>query len=442
MAWGLRGLMGGRRVSRPLACGLVALAGAMAVGHVRAQTLTEVVRRALETSPALLSAQARVEAAQADVGRARSAHYPQWSLVGNANSFQSGAMPAAVGPRNLLPTAKLNLWSGGRIQAEVEHSQALTQASQAQQAVAQDELALQVTEAYLGWHKLHELQQLAQRNLADHLETLDMIRQIVQVDQGRGIDLKQAQLRVDSAQWTLQQYAAEQAKALVRLQRHGAFVGRSATASGPPPAFSAEALEAVPDTLEAACASVSDDLPILAQYGAQIEAAQAAIQQARGQHWPTVDLLASRQFNPNIQRLDNLTQIQLNMPLYSGRSVEFQVAAAQAQWRAAQAALEEARQVQLEKTAAAWHDWQSAKARSHVGLAQSAQGDAVVQGYRAQFRLARRSLLDLLNIQADVFNYRSNAVMSRYDELIAKARLLSAMGGLVRRLRPDGPGLS
>jgi hypothetical protein len=58
----------------------------------------------------------------------------------------------------------------------------------------------------------------------------------------------------------------------------------------------------------------------------------------------------------------------------------------------------------------------------------------VVRGWAfVQFRLARRQLLDLLNIQAEAFSYQSAATTAFYDEQIARARLLASMGDLAKR---------
>jgi len=60
-------------------------------------------------------------------------------------------------------------------------------------------------------------------------------------------------------------------------------------------------------------------------------------------------------------------------------------------------------------------------------------GEKAVDGYRLQFRLARRSLLDLLNIQAEAYGYQSSQVTNVFDEYIARARLLGALGELAKR---------
>jgi len=156
-----------------------------------------------------------------------------------------------------------------------------------------------------------------------------------------------------------------------------------------------------------------------------------------------VDLAAARQFNTSTLRFETLTQLQLNMALYNGQATRAQVDAAQAQLRAAQAALQEGRLLQQEKLGQAWQEWTSASARAETGAAQSQVGERVVEGYRQQFRLARRSLLDLLNIQADSFQYRNAAQTALHDERIARARLLAAMGDLARRFAlPGDPALA
>lgn len=402
----------------------------------QAQTLGEVVQQALASYPAVVTARAKMEAAQADIARARSGHYPQISMGLSANSYASGAIPASVGRTTLSPTAKVNLWAGGRIQAETERSQALTAASEAQRLVTQEDVALQATEAYLNWSKSSELHHLSVRNLQAHQETLDDIRKIAAADVGRRIDLEQAQVRVDNARLNMDQRESDLMQAVQRVRRFWTGVLAKQPADVTAVVASGGALGRLPASLDEATSHVKDELPALAQYRAQVLAAEAAVRQTKGLHMPSVDLVASRQFNGNTLRLDTLTQVQMSMPVYNGNSIEAQVEAAVAQLRAAEAALDEARLMQREKVAAAWQEWVSMRGRAQLGGKQSDVGDKVVDGYRLQFRLARRSLLDLLNIQADSFIYRSSALTAVHDERIARARLLAAMGALSERFEP------
>jgi hypothetical protein len=53
-----------------------------------------------------------------------------------------------------------------------------------------------------------------------------------------------------------------------------------------------------------------------------------------------------------------------------------------------------------------------------------------VNGYEQQFRIGSRSLLALLIVQSDLFAYQSRATIATFDERLAKARLLAAIGQL------------
>ena len=109
------------------------------------------------------------------------------------------------------------------------------------------------------------------------------------------------------------------------------------------------------------------------------------------------------------------------------------------QLKSSEFALEEAQLLAREKAALAWQEWASARARAVTGASQSEVGDKLVDAYRQQFRVARRSLLDLLNIQADAFNYRSSARAAFHDERLARVRLLAVTGDLAKRFTAE-PG--
>lgn len=418
------------------ACGIVKLTlltGACGVSGLGAQTLPQVVERALQSYPSIQSAQAKALAARADIDKARSAHQPQIGVTAASNHYASGTVPTAVGKTSLSPTAKLNLWSGGKIEAEATRAEALTRASEFQRDGTLEDVAQQASEAYLNWDKTADLYSLAVRNLNAHKETLGDIEKIAKVDAGRKIDFEQALVRMENAALTLQQRKADLTQAMQKLRRYwpddmdARPVGLDAVVAD------TGVLGQIPLSLAAAMDRVSDDLPSVAQYRAQVQAAEAAIKMAKGQYWPTVDAAMSRQFNSNTLRFETFAQLQLNAPLYTGGATSALVAGAQGQLKAAQFSLDEARLLAREKAALAWQEWASARSRAAVGVSQADVGEKLVEGYRQQFRVARRSLLDLLNIQADSFNYRSAARTAFHDERLARVRLLAATGDLAKR---------
>ena len=91
--------------------------------------------------------------------------------------------------------------------------------------------------------------------------------------------------------------------------------------------------------------------------------------------------------------------------------------------------------VTREKIQSAWVEWHHAGPRAAQSAQQAASAELLVDNYRQQFRLARRSLLDLLNVQNETYGYQAAAVQSRFDLRIAQLRLSAAMGQLARSLQ-------
>mgnify|MGYP000004587119 FL=1 len=417
---------------------VLAVALCLSGTQAQAQSFTEVVQNALTVYPTMLSAKAKTDAQRSDIDRARAAHMPQISYGYARSKYANTDLPASIKANTRSPSVRLNLWSGGRIEADAERAEALTQSSEQLEALTRDEVALLAAEAYINWARAMDMHELATKNLESHRITLSDIQKIVDVDTGRRIDLEQAQVRMDNASLAKLQRQTELHQARQRLSRfwQGSLPSKPV---GLKEAFMpAGRMGSMPATVDQVMDAVSDDLPSIAQQKAQVKAAEAAVQMARGQYWPTVDLVSTRQLNlvntsPTMYKEDTFTQVQLNMPLYSGGATSAAVQTAVGQLKAAQYALDEARLLAREKAALSYQEWINAQGRATQGESQARVGDKVVEGYRQQFRLARRQLLDLLNIQAESFGYQSSAMTAFYDEQIARARMLAATGDLAKR---------
>jgi hypothetical protein len=77
-------------------------------------------------------------------------------------------------------------------------------------------------------------------------------------------------------------------------------------------------------------------------------------------------------------------------------------------------------------------EWQSALRRQSLHGRQDLAAQQVVEGYQLQFRLARRSLLDLLNIQAEAHGYSVAAAIAGAETRLARFRLAAALAELGR----------
>lgn len=405
------------RMNRLLVVGL--MTGLPIIGA--AQSLQQAVQKALTDYPSISAARYESEAAQADVTRATAAHWPQLSwtaryashpLSGNSERwFQS-------------PNLSLNLWSGGRIQSDVQRAQALAQASQKQQHITRDEVALLSTEAYLLWAHQQSMLALAQNNLAKHASILSDFEKIAQIDTGRRIDLDQARVRHDNARLIRLRTQIDLDNAAQRLTR---------LLMAPLPAEPQGLDFALPirhANLAQAQQDLHDQHPLLAQWLAQRDAALASVRYARAQGAPTLNLNYAKAITNGVDEKRFVTQLQLNLPLFDGGSTQGAEAAAWARVQAIESQLQEARLVLNEQLATAWGDWQSAINRAELGQQQTLSAERLAEGYAQQFRVGRRALLDLLNIQSDLYTYQSAALTAHYESRTAQARMLATLGQL------------
>ena len=86
-----------------------------------------------------------------------------------------------------------------------------------------------------------------------------------------------------------------------------------------------------------------------------------------------------------------------------------------------------------------WASMVSAGERARQFAAQADANTEVVKAYRDQFNLDRRTLLDVLDAQNELFVSRSNTINAEFLEVFAVYRLLALKGALLPTLQVEYP---
>lgn len=399
----------------------VILSLALAPIFCSAQSLKETVLTVLRQYPSISAAQAKVASTQADIIRAQAGHWPQLTWTGTQHHAHSETQKDHW---TQAPNISLNLWSGGRIQSDVQRSIALDEASRQQVRITHDDVALLATEAYLQWAHQRQMVRIAEENWAAHEQIFRDFQKIAEVDPGRRIDLIQAEVRFDNARLSVLRSFNDLSHAQQRMRR--VLMGDlpeepSGLDFAPVTTYS---------TPESALEGLNSRHPVIANLQAQIEAAQAGVRYAQAQYAPTLNLTHTKLVYPIGPTGPYTTQLQLTMPLWDGGTTRGQVGVAQANLEALQHDLVETRLLLEEKLRTAWTDTQSARQRAEIGWRQTLVAQNLSAGYRQQFLVGRRSLLDLLNIQSDQYTYQTHAFQAMYEYRIAQARILATLGEL------------
>lgn len=394
---------------------------------VAAQSLQESVQIALSQYPTILASQSRTQASDYDIMRAQGAHYPQVTWSGTQSTYNTGNIP-----NNWIqsPTVNINLWSGWAIESDVERSKALADAGRQQQRITRDDVALLATEAYLNWARSLQLVALAQKNVREHERIYKDIATIVEIDIGRRVDLEQAQVRFENAKLSLQQREAELAVAKQRLLRM--MLGKIPTH----PAGVEKSIGRLPASSNEALGHLNDKHPTIALKLSQVQAAKASVGAARAQHSPTVNVSYGKQVYQGSGQGDYVAQLNVSIPLFTGGTATGATGTALANLQAAEYDVRDTRLLLREKLLSAWSDYYASKSRAELGAKQARTAQSLVSGYESQFRIGRRSLLDLLNVQNDLYSYQSNALIALFDERVAHARIMATIGKLANAYAP------
>jgi len=399
----------------------------LAVNGVQAQSLEGVIRQALVDYPGIKAGQHSVNSAKAEIDRADGARMPTLSLNASANNIKGSTLdqkPMAT------PWLAWSVPINGRAQAEIERTENAAKVAQAKLQVTRDDVALQVSEAWLAVVRGQQMVLLAQQNVAEHGSILGDIQKIVAVDAGRSLDVSQAQVRLDAARHNLTQRQNELKQAQERLARFTAEAKQGAAFSRYP-----ELPKPVPGDETQALATLSS--PALVQARAQHEEAQARVRAAKAQHNPTLDLTMGRQYMGFATGSHTVAAATFSLPLYRGGQIEATVRSAVAQAMAAQDTLAETELVVKERIRLAYADLANAQARLSIAAQQRDSGAKLVAGYKEQFRLARRTLLDLLNIQSEFANYQQAEALAQHDVRAAQYRITAALGQLAQSYSPQ-----
>lgn len=176
----------------------------------------------------------------------------------------------------------------------------------------------------------------------------------------------------------------------------------------------------------------------------EVEAAQAEREFARARLGPRVNLELGVTHHRDLDGVrglnaDATAMLRLRQNFFRGGSDDARIRQAEARMDEARAGLARARN-DVERDLRQAHEGLRSERARVPSLAEHARASAeVVQAYSAQFRIGQRSLLDLLNAEAEQFGARGALATGLYTVLAAGYRTLAAMGKLLDALGVPPP---
>ncbi|MBL1147706.1 MAG: TolC family outer membrane protein [Pseudomonadota bacterium] len=329
------------------------------------------------------------------------------------------------------------LFDGYGTQSEIKRQTARVESTSNRVAETAEFLGLSITEAFFDVLRQRDLLSISRANVQDHLKILDTISQGVSSGTATEGDLAQAEARLASSR-------ATEASIRQSLREAEALFIRQAGEMPENLVFPNVPRDLLPQSVENAVTDAVTKSPTLAVFESDIDVAHAEFEGSGSTLYPQVNLevngTASEDIN-GIQGSDTrasaLAVVRWNLFRGGGdkaRQREFMYRHAIAKKRRADAA----RQVEKD-VRDTWAGMVAASERAARFLEQANANEKVVGVYLDQFSLDRRTLLDVLDAQNELFVSRSSHVNALYTEIFGIYRLLALQGQLLDSVGVERP---
>ncbi|WP_165856323.1 TolC family outer membrane protein [Marinobacter sp. JSM 1782161] len=416
------------------ACSLAGAAGA--------QTLEEAVAAAVDSNPGLGERFARYRSVLEDREAVTSEYLPQVSVragIGPEHTeYSSGQLIDEDLTRSeaSLSVSQL-LFNGFETSANSDRLEYEADAERLQLLAEAEDLALATSQVYLDVRKAEELVELTERHVRGHLEILDDVRNLASRGYANEADIAQVSARLANARASLVAANNNYQDARARFLR---LVDQAPVNLKDP--VTDDTL--LPDTVTQAIDWARQTHPQLQAAFADIRAAKEEVEASQSGYYPRLSLEGYATTGEDIggfegREEDYRLMLVMEYDLYNGGRDKARSRSSNWRYNEALAVRERTEKDLVEGTRLSWNAYQALNDQRAL-VQQSVDASTLAEtAYITQFRLGKRSLLDLLNAKVEVFIARRTYINTRYDQLQARYRVLNATGRLGYALRLNYP---
>lgn len=400
-------------------------------------TINDAIEDAIIHNPEFRKEVKSFRSAQAEVSAAKAGYYPSIDLnagIGYEEINRPSLNNEGDGLTRQEGSIKLTqtLFEGFATQDEVYRKKYELDSISFSAHAAANEVALNMAIAYVNLMREKEIKELAEDNLSTHLSILQQINKRYKAGISNQVEVDQASARLALANSSLGSAENSYYDAFAKFQR---VLGRKPDNALLKPSFTFN----LPATLKQATQSALINHPTLKSANADVAGARAQHDASKANYYPTLSFEVEKTFDNDLSGAkgrDEYLQamLRLRYNLYNGGRDADNVDRTVAEYHKASEIRNNSRRQVIENLRFAWN------AREYIGKQIEFQNQHIklthqtLVGYRKQFNLGRRSLLDLLNTENEHITATKTIINSYADLLNAKYRILSATGDFIDEL--------
>ncbi|MGR0278955.1 TolC family outer membrane protein [Marinomonas dokdonensis] len=424
----------------------VCLGTALSSSWANAITLEEATYIAIEGSPEVRQAIARYREITQDGEISRhSGYYPNINLsagIGHETTYADSDTSSDISLTRRELTLALNqpIFEGFSTKYEIERLSHEAEAERWNALIAVENTALEVAQAYANVLRYRELVALADLNLETHTRIYGQIKLKSDTGIGRQSDLSQITARLAKAH-------ANNLAAINNL-RDAESNYLNVVGQLPPEdlIYPVPDKDLIPDSLDVAIKQALAKNPAIEGSKWDVRATESFQKISDSSLYPSINFSLERSWDNNLDgdegpSEDLLAMFRLSYDIYSGGNQKRQKeVAVQQNVQASEIRRNTIRDTEL-TVRLAWAAYEATVGqKEHIRQYVISTKESQI-AYEKQFRLGRRTLLDVLDSENELFQARQDYVNADYDQLFSEFRLFNAKGELMRAFRIYRPQL-
>ncbi|MCW9700041.1 TolC family protein [Avibacterium sp. 20-129] len=379
--------------------------------------LQGVIRKAFEKDPKVLAAQANQKIANSKVKQAQAGHQPRLSVFAQQNMHQNHRYTENKSSK-FMPGAQLslNLYSFGAVEKRVKQTEKAEQTYRYKIDETQETLGYTITELYLMALRASETLNVLRQSLVRIDNILNDIDVIADYDEGRRSEFVQAQARKYAIEQQINSTERELKTMADKLKRYS---GRSIDIKKISDPFNGLNTE----KLVAKYSSDKNIHPTIQVSNSEIEDANAELEARKAERLPKLDLIGQA------TRDDQVVYLNMSWDVYNPESA-YQVQERAERLLLAESNLEQANLDIEERKSLALLNLSEYQTHIKTLNNQIKTQEEVIEFYKLQFLIAKRTLLELLNAENELLSAQLSKVNSEYQLRHSVLDYLSSQGTL------------
>ena len=399
-------------------------------------TLKQSVSSALKTNPQLQILQHNQRAVGYQVKQARSGYFPRLDLtLGYGTEAHDDEITRARGDNHTFQDrgeAALQLtqllYDGGETSRRVAAEKEKFASAEKRVLDNAEAIGLDAVIAHMQVYREQELVKLAEKNVKDHQDIIGMLEELQEGGAGNVADVVQAQGRLARSR-------ASVAKAKSDLKQAQANYLRVVGEPLDEATFNELVATVAPQTLEEALALTECGNPKVLALKANMREANQRVAVVGSKYYPKTHLELRSSYDEEIEssqtyERNHQAMVRLRWNLLNGGADYYERKAAAS--RFAQSSSEHSNQLLdvLEETRNTWAEYVAAQESKAAYTDAVDYNNKTLDSYLKQFRVAQRTLLDVLDARNELYQSSGQLVTTRVNEVIAAYRLRALAGQL------------